>query len=159
VAKSNVERQREYRLKAKGTYRKLETMLPCNEFDLLHANAKQAGKTKAQYIVGLLHGNDAPESEHQDQVTIQKLQDRIRYLEGRNPELPAAPVAMSAEALRRRLLDAEKKEAAEASSAKAREEQAAKDDQGRIRHDQARQAFHTGATKRYGEAEIVQAAL
>ncbi|GAW85334.1 hypothetical protein bplSymb_SCF00511P001 [Bathymodiolus platifrons methanotrophic gill symbiont] len=57
MRKTNAERQREFRAKAKGKFKKLEVLLPCNEFDLLHGNAKQSELTKANYVVSLLHGN------------------------------------------------------------------------------------------------------
>lgn len=38
MRKTNAERQREFRAKAKGKFKKLEVLLPCNEFDLLHGN-------------------------------------------------------------------------------------------------------------------------
>lgn len=46
----------EYGRHAEG-FKKLEVLLPDNEFSLLHDNAKIQGLTKAEYIASLLHGN------------------------------------------------------------------------------------------------------
>jgi len=57
MAKTAAERQKEFRERNKGKTRKLEVLLPSDEFALLHDNAKQQGLTKAKYVVSLLHGN------------------------------------------------------------------------------------------------------
>jgi len=57
TALTPAERQRKFRLSQKGKARKLEMLLPDNEFLLLHDNAKKQELTKAKYIISLLHGN------------------------------------------------------------------------------------------------------
>jgi len=58
MAKSAAERQKEFRERNKGKARKLEILLPNDEFSLLHDKAKQLGLTKAKYVVSLLHDNN-----------------------------------------------------------------------------------------------------
>ena len=74
MVKSNSERQREFRAKAKGKFRKLEVLLPCNEFNLLHGNAKELGLTKANYVVSLLHDNELLAAN----VKLTKVNDELR---------------------------------------------------------------------------------
>ena len=57
MAKTVAERQKEFRKRKAADFKKLEVLLPGNEFALLHDNAKEQGLTKAKYIVSLLHGN------------------------------------------------------------------------------------------------------
>jgi hypothetical protein len=73
MAATAAERQRKFRLSQKGKTRKLEILLPDNEFTLLHDNAKQQGLTKAKYIVSLLHSNSTEQQAYHD-----------RQIEGRN---------------------------------------------------------------------------
>jgi hypothetical protein len=57
--RTNAERQKEFRKNHAGTHKKLEILLPNNEFNLLHDNAINQGLTKAQYVINLLQGNKA----------------------------------------------------------------------------------------------------
>jgi len=58
MAKSNAQRQREYKERHGDSFKRLDILLPVNESKLLHGNAKQLGISKADYIVKLLHGNE-----------------------------------------------------------------------------------------------------
>ena len=57
MAKTNAERQREYKERHSDKLKRLDILLPVNESKLLHGNAKKLGISKADYIVKLLHGN------------------------------------------------------------------------------------------------------
>ena len=58
MAKSNAERQREFKARRCHEYKRLDLLLPVPEYKLLSGNAKKLGITKADYIVKLLHGNN-----------------------------------------------------------------------------------------------------
>jgi len=72
MIKSNAERQKEFRKRRASGYKKLEVLLPDNEFKLLHDNAKELDLTKASYIIKLLQGNEiktvlAPKPQQKDE--------------------------------------------------------------------------------------------
>jgi len=58
MVKSAAERQAEFREKSKNKFKRLDTLLPVEVFNLLHDNAKEHKLTKAAYIAELLHGNN-----------------------------------------------------------------------------------------------------
>jgi len=73
MAKSAAERQKEFRERNKGKARKLEVLLPDNDFNLLHDNAKQQGLTKAKYVVSLLHDNNVDQVSSSSSTQIKEL--------------------------------------------------------------------------------------
>jgi len=75
VAKSAAERQKEFRERNKGKTRKLEVLLPSDEFTLLHDNAKQQGLTKAKYVVSLLHDNNGGNRADQGNNAIELIRE------------------------------------------------------------------------------------
>jgi len=61
---TSAERQRKFREKIKGKFKKLEVLLPVEEFALLSGNAKEQGFTQSKYILSLLYGNKASQPQH-----------------------------------------------------------------------------------------------
>ena len=78
MAKTTAERQKEFRERNKGKTRKLEVLLPGDEFTLLHDNAKQKGLTKAKYVVSLLHDNSGENGTVQGNNAIDLIQENKR---------------------------------------------------------------------------------
>ena len=78
MAKTAAERQKEFRERNKGKTRKLEVLLPGDEFTLLHNNAKQQGLTKAKYVVSLLHDNSSANEVVQGATAIDLIQENKR---------------------------------------------------------------------------------
>jgi len=58
MSKSAVERQAEFRKKNKGKFKRLDTLLSIEAFNLLHTNASEQGLTKSAYIEKLLYNKD-----------------------------------------------------------------------------------------------------
>lgn len=81
MVKSAAERQREFRAKSKDKFKRLDTLLPVEVFNLLHGNATRQGLTKAAYISELLHGNNAmteKPSSYDAQFTANKELSRLQ---------------------------------------------------------------------------------
>jgi len=75
-AKTNADRQAEFRNSRALTHKKLEVWLPNDEAMVLSDNAKNKGLTKADYVISLLHDNGIellPDNDNQDEVTLLKL--------------------------------------------------------------------------------------
>jgi len=71
AALSSAERQRKFRESQKGKTRKLEVLLPDDDFLLLNRNAKEQGLTKAKYIVSLLHVTNRGSSQQIEELLRQ----------------------------------------------------------------------------------------
>lgn len=57
MAQSNSERQKIFKARRGDNFKRLDILLPIAEAELLTSNSKEAGLSKSDYIVKLLHGN------------------------------------------------------------------------------------------------------
>jgi len=58
MSKSAAERQAEFRAKHKGNFKRLDTLISIDAFNILHTNANEQGLTKLAYIESLLYPSD-----------------------------------------------------------------------------------------------------